>query len=657
MEFETIIYEKEDGLTYIGLINAGDMTAGLQENIARIMKAASDETFEIVNNKGLIEVWSLDNIEVSIRNSGDRQSTMQYSVVTQNGPSKEYDYTVTDEIEESGNSITVSKTTEALKVYDEYQALAEENKIIPTAVYALRLKGFIHTESGNPEKGLEFYEKAGELVLKSDLPERLQKMHIYYTGVTKLYALSAMKDFDAAAVEAEKCKKMLENIKNLDEVQNFHTMLGYHEIMKGDYDKALQYYEQGLQYSEKYAIPLGSARALTDIGKVYQKLQRYNEAEDYHKRSLQFFDQFENKEIKAIVYLNLGSLFFEQKAYDQAQKHLECALKIIDKTQAKPTASLIHQAIAELFEEQKEYQKALQHLKAFQRLKEEVFSEESSLKLKNLQIRMEVQRAEKESEINRLKYVELANMQAQLVQTEKMALLGNLVAGLAHEINTPLGVITSNTDLSQRTLERIADELKSVDIPEKAKKFKALDILINNNRASTAAGRKIIDLINNLKNFSRLDQADFQLANIHEGIDNTLLLIASQIPQGITIVKHFGDLPLIECYPQELNQVFMTLFINAIEAVDQKGRIGIETKNMDGHIDIRIFDSGKGIPPDVLDKIFEIGFTTHKSKIKMNVGLANSYNIIQKHNGQIQVTSETGKGTVFRIQLPLRQEQ
>jgi tetratricopeptide (TPR) repeat protein len=134
---------------------------------------------------------------------------------------------------------------EALKVYDEYQALAEENKIIPTAVYALRLKGFIHTESGNPEKGLEFYEKAGELVLKSDLPERLQKMHIYYTGVTKLYALSAMKDFDAAAVEAEKCKKMLENIKNLDEVQNFHTMLGYHEIMKGDYDKALQYLGKG----------------------------------------------------------------------------------------------------------------------------------------------------------------------------------------------------------------------------------------------------------------------------------------------------------------------------------------------------------------------------------------------------------------------------
>lgn len=134
---------------------------------------------------------------------------------------------------------------EALKVYDEYQALAEENKIVPTAVYALRLKGFIHTESGNPEKGLEFYEKAGEVVLKSNLPERLKEMQIYYTGVTKLYALSAMKDFEAAAAEAEKCKKMLESIKNLDAVQNFHTMLGYHEIMKGDYDKALEYLGKG----------------------------------------------------------------------------------------------------------------------------------------------------------------------------------------------------------------------------------------------------------------------------------------------------------------------------------------------------------------------------------------------------------------------------
>jgi tetratricopeptide (TPR) repeat protein len=137
------------------------------------------------------------------------------------------------------------KYEEALKVYDEYQMLAEENKIVPTVIYALRLKGLVNTESGNPKKGLEFYEKAGELVLNSDLPERLQEMHIYYAEVGKMYALSAMKDFEAAAAEAEKCKKMLENIKNLDDVQNFHTMLGYHEIMKGDYDKALEYLGKG----------------------------------------------------------------------------------------------------------------------------------------------------------------------------------------------------------------------------------------------------------------------------------------------------------------------------------------------------------------------------------------------------------------------------
>jgi signal transduction histidine kinase len=167
------------------------------------------------------------------------------------------------------------------------------------------------------------------------------------------------------------------------------------------------------------------------------------------------------------------------------------------------------------------------------------------------------------------------------------------------------------------------------------------------------AGKKIADLINNLKNFASLDQAMKQRIDIRPGIENTIALLKPQFSERIKIIKKLGSIPAIECYPQELNQVFMTLLLNASEAVSSKGSITIETERGNGFITIKLSDTGKGIAENQLNKIFEIGFSEKNKSMRMHVGLANCFNIIQKHNGEISVQSKLGRGTTFLITLPL----
>jgi len=158
-----------------------------------------------------------------------------------------------------------------------------------------------------------------------------------------------------------------------------------------------------------------------------------------------------------------------------------------------------------------------------------------------------------------------------------------------------------------------------------------------------------------LKNFARLDEAEFQKADIHDGIDSTLTLVQHELKNKIEVVKEYGNIPRIFCYPNQLNQMFMNLFVNAAKAIEDNGTIKIETFADDTNVYVKISDTGKGIPPENLAKLFDPGFTTKSSRVGMDLGLSISYNIIQKHKGDITVESELGKGTEFTIILPIEQ--
>jgi tetratricopeptide (TPR) repeat protein len=257
-------------------------------------------------------------------------------------------------------------------------------------------------------------------------------------------------DYEQALANLNRSGSIFKEIQYASGEVRILAAIGEIHEKTGDLQKALKYYEDCLKLSKEISLYWSVAGSLNSIGYVYQSLGNPQKALRYYKQSLKLSDKYENKETKAQTLLNLGNYFLELGNYLESLKYLEKSLYFIQKTKAKPTAYLIHNALSKLNQNTGDFKKALHHHKLFHQLKEEVYSEESSTKLKNLQIRSEVESAEKESEIHRLRYVELAGMQAQLIQTEKMVLLGNLVAGIAHEVNTPIGVINSNMSVSEK---------------------------------------------------------------------------------------------------------------------------------------------------------------------------------------------------------------
>ncbi len=163
--------------------------------------------------------------------------------------------------------------------------------------------------------------------------------------------------------------------------------------------------------------------------------------------------------------------------------------------------------------------------------------------------------------------------------------------------------------------------------------------------------------MNSFINFARLDSAGFDKVDVHLGIDNTLTLIQHEIRARTSVVKEYGDIPRIACYPGELNQVFMNLLTNAAQAIEGEGRITIRTLIEKGNVHVQIEDTGVGIPQEQMTGLFDPGFTKKESRVKAGLGLFTSYSIVQKHHGEIKVESEVGKGSTFTVILPMDLEK
>ena len=273
--------------------------------------------------------------------------------------------------------------------------------------------------------------------------------------------------------------------------------------------------------------------------------------------------------------------------------------------------------------------------------KEEVLGEESATRLKNLQIKFEAEALE-----------QLKRAQARLIQSEKMAALGKLVAGVAHEINTPAGVILSTTDLLERGLRQLA-----ADLEKDAAAQTMIENLQESRAAASDAGRRLSKIVESLKSFTGLDQADFQLADVRDGIESTLSLLEPQWGDRIRVVRELGDVPKIESYSAELNQVLMTLLVNAGEAIEDEGTIIVKTARENGYVRITASDIGRGIPEDRLATLFDVGFAEKGSRIRLHVCLANVQATIAKRHGEISVQSDVDEGTTFVIRLPINQNR
>ncbi len=203
---------------------------------------------------------------------------------------------------------------------------------------------------------------------------------------------------------------------------------------------------------------------------------------------------------------------------------------------------------------------------------------------------------------------ELSETQLQLIQAEKMASLGQLVAGVAHELNTPMGAIHSNTQTEGKTLERVGERLasaESLSASELKLVSSSIDVLREMNAVNETASRRIIHIVSNLRKFARLDESEWQSIDITQGLEETLALVEHKTKNRISVDEIYGDIPYVNCYAGQINQVFMNLIVNAIQAIDGRGRIRIETFRDGDEAIVSVSDDGAGIAEEDLARIFD----------------------------------------------------
>ncbi len=295
-----------------------------------------------------------------------------------------------------------------------------------------------------------------------------------------------------------------------------------------------------------------------------------------------------------------------------------------------------------------------------------------SLALVNMQLHMDQsQRFGELQQVNR----KLEEAHNQLLQSEKMASIGQLAAGVAHEINNPIGYVYSNLgtlekyvqdtfgmlDLYEQAEGSIADAEVLARLQEAKKKLdiaflkEDLRALMDESKDGITRVKKIVQ---NLKDFSHVDTSDeWHFSDLHNGIDSTLNIVNNEIKYRADVVREYGDIPEVECLSSQLNQVFMNLLVNAAHAIEERGTITIRTGQQGDEVWVEIADTGKGIAPEHMKKIFDPFFTTKPIGKGTGLGLSLSYGILQKHHGRIEVQSKVGKGTTFRVWLPIKQPE
>jgi signal transduction histidine kinase/DNA-binding NarL/FixJ family response regulator len=284
----------------------------------------------------------------------------------------------------------------------------------------------------------------------------------------------------------------------------------------------------------------------------------------------------------------------------------------------------------------------------------------------------EIELQEHEKELDQA-LKELKEAQARVVQQEKMASIGQLAAGVAHEINNPMGYITSNLnslgkyaeklaqyiELQEQTLERCADEFTKSLLAEMKGHIK-LDFMMKDFRNLIAESRegstRVSKIVQDLKSFSRAEGDEAIASDLNACIESTINVVHNEIKYVAELQLHLGEIPAVVCRPQQIGQVVMNLLVNAAHSISENGVITLTTKQVDDAVEISVADNGSGISPENMQKIFEPFFTTKESGKGTGLGLAISCDIIRKHGGELLVQSELGKGSTFIIRLPIKPE-
>jgi len=513
---------------------------------------------------------------------------------------------------------------------------------------ALNTLGILYASLGDFERSLVYALEC--LDLNREVGDRRGEAWAY-TEIGNVHL--AVAEFSQARENFESALEIFEALSYKPGCSRVWNLLGSIHSSTGAPEKALACHEKSLEISEGDGLDLATAGNARILGRIHQSRGDVGRARTYLERAIAVSEGAPLVELRADVRVSLAHLEIEEGRFDEAHRLLNDALELVRTVSLVQTEGQIHEALSSLYEQKGELSLALSHHKEFHRLRGAMFDEEGRTRLKNLQIRLGVEQAEKQAEIERLRFVELAGMQTELVQSEKMALLGRLVAGLSHEMNTPIGVVNSNASLAARAVAIMRAEGVGEETNERVRR--AMGSLISAHEASAAAGARLEELLHSLKGYARLDEAELQRADMSRCVKDALSLFETQLPERIRLESELESIPEITCRPGQLNQVFMTILVNARDAIDADGEIHVSCGHASGEATIVIKDNGRGIADDKISKLFDIDFSRKDSQVRLRMGLSHAKSIVEKHRGKIEVSSQAGRGTCFTIRVPLHE--
>ncbi len=598
----------------------------------------------------------------------------------------------------------------ALEYYLRSMKIKEETGDKGGYAYILVGIGNIYKQQRNYNLALEHFQKSHEINLELGLHNEIA-YSLYNIGFT--YML--MNDLETSLEIHMKSLEIRKSINDKNGIAVSLEAIGKIYSRRSDYNMAVQYYTEALKVAQEIESRWIIISSMLNLGNIYTKTKKFDLALEYLENALEQALATESKELLRNSYESLAEYYSDVRDYNQSLEYYKLYTFMKDSIYYEESSKQIAEmqtiyetdkkdqeiklAKAEIQRNEAEINKQnlqrnaltggvllfivlmLVVYRSYRQKKqdntlltrqnaeinqkrEEIETQRDNLESLNQQLKIQ-----KETLQNTLK--DLKQAQSQLVESDRMASLGQITGGIAHELNNPINFISGNVNPLKRDINdilRILAEYDSTienkDLREQFVEVEALkeelDLsflsqeIINLLEGIDTGARRSEQIVKGLRSFARMDGDKFTFADIHEGLDATLTLLENKTKEYIRINKLYGDIPKIKCLPAGLNQVFLNILTNSIQAIEGKGEISIETNTSGDCVNITLKDTGRGMAADVITHIFEPFYTTRAVGDGTGLGLSISYGIIERHQGKIEVKSEPGNGSEFTIILPVR---
>ncbi len=620
----------------------------------------------------------------------------------------------------SKNAEAKARFEASLKLFKSLNDLAGEG-------YIYAGLGIIERNTGNYKASLELLYKSLELIILTNYKE-IEPLVYYHLGITNKYmgnleqALEYILKSLAAGREINSLMTESYAFSTLgaiyDELRDYNNALEYHQrsmlirkesgdkwgeagsldnigsiyLKQGDYKKAMAYCEKSLSITRIVGDKKGEANSLLHLAEIQTAQNDFIPAIDNAKQSLNIRETVGDKKGQAEIYLFLGGIYVESvdknETHELQLQYLHKALLIGEETGAQDMLSKIHHRFYTMYRGLNHFEKALEHLETANAIEKEMHSKAFNQKILNLEISHKVEQAKKEAEIYRLRNVELADLyeqtnrqkeeiqttltelketQSQLIQREKMASLGELTAGIAHEIQNPLNFVNNFSEVNKEMIDELQTELKSGNIEEA---INISDDIKSNEEKINHHGKRADAIVKGMLQHSRKSEGVKEPTDINALCDEYLRLSyhglrAKDKSFNSDFKTDFDNsIGKINTVPQDIGRVLLNLINNAFYAVNERQKITKEpyqptvflsSKKTGDKVILTVKDNGNGIPQNIVGKIFQPFFTTKPTGQGTGLGLSLSYDIIKAHGGELKVETKEGEGAEFLILLPSKE--